>query len=114
MKKRKHPTPRTPSPEGILLKNLRVHADITQAELAARMGLSAAMVGYWESGRIRPSTHWINVACDVLSVDDATRKVVLTLREDDWDPEAKILKPRAEKKTTPAVTIPVSVFSDAE
>lgn len=38
-----------------LIREARLRAGLTQAELAARMGKAASVIGRWEQGRSKPS-----------------------------------------------------------
>lgn len=88
---------RNPAPEGLLLYNLRIHADITQDQLAQLMGVSHTLVGMWEVGRLRASVWCINRFCDVMEVDQELRESMLDLRASGWDPKTRKLAPRPEK-----------------
>jgi transcriptional regulator with XRE-family HTH domain len=50
------------------LKTARLHAGLSQAELAARIGVSSGAVGQWETGKTNPSNANMRSAADVLSV----------------------------------------------
>lgn len=52
------------------LKDLRIKANLSQAELAAKLGITQAAIGHWESGaREGPSPDQFFRLCEVLGVD---------------------------------------------
>ena len=78
----KEPTPQTPvamketrvvkrraSTFGALIRERRRQLDMTQQELARRIGISVPYVGHLESGQRRPSDKIITRIADVLALD---------------------------------------------
>lgn len=63
---------------GLRLYELREERGITQAELSAKVGLSHAAVGHWESGRFIPSLVAAKRLADALeiSLDELTKGIV--------------------------------------
>lgn len=53
---------------GFLIREMRLRADITQAELARRLGVSQSAIARWESGSVSPrldTLERIAEACDL-------------------------------------------------
>jgi transcriptional regulator with XRE-family HTH domain len=63
---------------GMRIFHMREQRGLTQAELAARMGLCKQTVGHWESGRYMPSLVAAKRLADAfgMSLDELTRGVV--------------------------------------
>lgn len=51
------------------LKRFREAKGLTKEELGTRVGVSGAMVGYWESGKNEPRMGKVQIIADVLDVD---------------------------------------------
>lgn len=110
---------RTPSPEGLLLYNLRVHADITQHELEARSGVHFTEISRYETGRVRPAKQTVARILDALQVTDEMRETVMwaTTRPYERTGSVPVQVPVEEpERSRPALfsDIKASVFSDAE
>lgn len=65
------------APFAYLLRALRMAAGLTAADLAELVGVSAACVSYWESGRFRPNTANARALARVLDHPDLEYRVTL-------------------------------------
>lgn len=54
---------------GSILKNLRLSRDITQGELAAKLGISRSAVGMYETGGREPDFEMMEAIADIFNVD---------------------------------------------
>ena len=54
---------------GSILKNLRLSRNITQGELAAKLGISRSAVGMYETGGREPDFEMMEAIADIFNVD---------------------------------------------
>ncbi len=54
---------------GSILKNLRISRNITQGELAAKLGISRSAVGMYETGGREPDFEMMEAIADIFNVD---------------------------------------------
>lgn len=73
---------------GSTLKNIRCARELTQSDLAKKIGVSTVCIGNWERGTRKPTLDAIVALCDTLSVSANT---LLDLR--DIGDEAPVLSP---------------------
>lgn len=52
----------------ISLKAARINANLTQAEMARRLGVGKKTVGSWESGKTKPKLDKVEPICSLLGV----------------------------------------------
>lgn len=66
--------------QGLRLKELRIERNLTQKEIAVKLGLTAHNIGDWERGKAEPSAFWLTKLADFFecSID------YLLGREDDF------------------------------
>lgn len=74
----------TPSPEGALLKEYRVRANITQDELARKLGRTRSYVGLLEQSRVRISMATIHEIARVLQLKLYEEQLMLQARGREW------------------------------
>lgn len=63
-----------PAPEfnrhvGALIRDARVEAELTQGELADRLGVDRSAIAHWELGHTLPRLDTYNAVCRVLGID---------------------------------------------
>jgi transcriptional regulator with XRE-family HTH domain len=75
---------------GAALKALRLAAELTLRQLAAKVPFSNPTISMWENGHRLPSTEDLNTLLDALDVSDEERERVLGLRRDADDAPGQI------------------------
>jgi transcriptional regulator with XRE-family HTH domain len=92
--------PREVSPEGAVMRQLRVAADLPQADVARLMDVNAGAYANYELGHRRPRADHIRAFCRALKLPRSMEVRLLILREQDWK--------RAKPEKIPRVTLGVS------
>lgn len=71
---------------GMRLYNARLSRDMTQSELAEKVGCSKATVSYWETGRTFPTAFYLKQIANALQISlDELFDIDLTRRGDQID-----------------------------
>jgi len=52
----------------ISMKAARINANLTQAEMASRLGVTKKTIGSWESGKTKPKLDKVEPICSLLGV----------------------------------------------
>lgn len=52
----------------ISMKAARINANLTQTEMAQRLGVSKKTIGSWESGKTKPKLDKVEPICSLLGV----------------------------------------------
>lgn len=82
---------------GLYLKNKRIEADFTQAELSNKLGdMHSQFISNWERGLCAPPTHSFQKLIQVLRLDRA-RLTAVMLKDSKVIIEAKVYKTSARK-----------------
>ena len=72
---------------GKLIKTWRILSEMTQAELAKKIGVSRSTVGFWESGTKEPSaTHFIRLVT-IMGIPWESIYLILNIEKKTPDPE---------------------------
>ena len=50
------------------MKAARINANLTQAEMASRLGVTKKTIGSWESGKTKPKLDKVEPICSLLGV----------------------------------------------
>lgn len=57
----------------------RAMAEMKQAEVAEKMGVTAAALSQWETGKARMSDEWFTLFCQVVGIDKGKVKMPQSL-----------------------------------
>ena len=65
----------------ISMKSARVNANLTQAEIAEKLGITSVCYWYWESGRISMTERKFKEFCDIVGATEEDIFLPCELRE---------------------------------
>ncbi|MFJ1806643.1 MULTISPECIES: helix-turn-helix domain-containing protein [unclassified Streptomyces] len=100
-------SPATPLPSPEQRRRLRVGASLTQAQVAARVGVTQGTVRAWESGRTAPRGRRREAYAELLA--SLTRTAEVTNTQEATAPVQVTVRPREEPKPPRAASTPVTV-----
>lgn len=75
---------------GMAIRQLRTKQDMTQTELAKRVGVNVNTVSSWETGKIFPPKSSIKRVCDALGVPTSFL-LLSTVEQEDFPDDKKML-----------------------